>query len=194
MRGLLDLHEHDAKHCHAPSLPHKRTARPALGCAPRNVEPLANGRLLNRKRLKSSLVKMPGTLCPVVRVPAHGMSVRQPTKERGQLLVRFRADHEVPMIGHHTVRINRERMTIERLLQDTFERPVVLRFLEQRQSRHGPIEDVKANTSRTDTGASGHATSLPYAIARIKSCVPLFRPRPLIPSRVGSDARLSPED
>ena len=63
-------------------------------------------------------------------------------------------------------------MTIERFLQDTFERLVVLRFLEQRQSRHGPIEDVKANTSRTDTGTSGHLTSLTYTIVRIKSCVP----------------------
>src|SRR3990172_13047961 len=131
---------------------------------------------LNRKRLESSLVKMPGTLCPVVGVPTHGMSVRQPTKERGKLLVRFSTDHEMPMIGHHTIRINRERMTIERFLQDTFERLAVLRFLEQRQSRHGPIEDVKANTSRTDTGTSGHLTSLTVTIVRIKSCVPLFRP------------------
>ena len=43
---------------------------------------------------------MPGTLCPVVGVPTHGMSVRQPTKERGKLLVRFSTDHEMPMIGH----------------------------------------------------------------------------------------------
>ena len=88
--------------------------------------------LLDRKRLEASLIEMPRTLRSIVGVPAHRVRVGQPTKEIGQLPVRHRADDKVPMIGHHTVRKNRQRMASEGFLQNPFEGFVVLRLLQQR--------------------------------------------------------------
>ena len=39
----------------------------------------------------------------IVSVPAHGVRVRQPADEGGQLSVRTRVEHQVPVVGHQTV-------------------------------------------------------------------------------------------
>ena len=55
------------------------------------------------KRLKSTLVKMPGPIRVVVSMPAHGMGVCQPSKEVRELIVIRWANHKMPVVMHQAV-------------------------------------------------------------------------------------------
>ncbi len=92
--------------------------------------------------LKTSLVEVACPDGPVVNVPTHGVGVRQPSHERGQLPILSWVEDQVPMIGHHAVRKDANRVTPMGFNQNTFEGLKVLTFLEKGQSGHRPVEDV----------------------------------------------------
>ena len=90
----------------------------------------------------------------------HCMGVGQPPKESGDLMLRFGANNEMPVIGHHAIRKDWKLFSLERFNHNPLERIIVFRLLEQRQSSDCSIEHVEAYASRTNTGSSRHLAKL----------------------------------
>ena len=115
---------------------------------------------LDGKGLEPTLIEMAGPLRVMMGVPTHRMGVGQPPKESGNLMLRFRANNEMPVIGHHAIRKDWQFLSLERFNDNPFERIIVFRFLEQRQSSDCSIEHMEAYTSRANTGSSRHLAKL----------------------------------
>ena len=71
--------------------------------------------VFHRKRLEPALVQMARAFGVMVRMPPHGVRVRQPTKKGRELGVCLRPDHKMPVIGHHSVGKNGQRLPLDRL-------------------------------------------------------------------------------
>lgn len=112
----------------------------------------------------------------MMRMPTHGMCVRQPTEELRQLIIRRGLDDEMPMIWHHRVGANGERLALVRFGQDAFKRIEVLGFFEQRQASDRAIQHVEASTSGTNSGAAWHTMIVTALCSKEKSCVPFSGP------------------
>jgi hypothetical protein len=115
---------------------------------------------LDGKCLEPALIEMAGPRRVMMGVPTHRMGVSQPPKESGDLMLRFRANNEMPVIGHHAIRKDWQFLSLERFNHNLFERIIVFRFLEQRQASDCSIEHVEAYASRTNTGSSRHLAKL----------------------------------
>ncbi len=111
---------------------------------------------LHGERLETPLVKMVGPRVMIVCVPAHGVRVREPADEGGQLAVGPRPQHHVPMIGHQAVGQQTDRAALPGLGHHGFECFIVPRFLEQRQTGYRPIQDVVDQAAGSNTGLSRH--------------------------------------
>ena len=86
----------------------------------------------------------------IVRVPAHGVGVREPADKGGQFAVLPRPEHRVPAIGHQAVGQQADGASLPGLGQHTLEGRIVLRLLEQRQPglpRHGRKGRIVENGS-----------------------------------------------
>ena len=122
---------------------------------------------LDWKRLEAPLIQMAGAAGFVMRVPAHRMRDRQPSKELAHLIVVRRPHHEMPMIGHRDHGINRQRHQLPRLVEDVHKRPIIIRLLEDRHPCHGSIEYVKDFPRRTDAFGSWHVDMLTPTFLKI---------------------------
>ena len=109
---------------------------------------------------------MTGSLGMVMGVPTHGRFVGQPAEELGDLVLGCRPDNEVPMIGHQAVGKDRQPLSDAGLGHHPLKRLVVPRFLEQRESGHRSVEDVEADSRRTDTGSTRHRSKAPTLAIR----------------------------
>ena len=123
---------------------------------------------VDRKRLESPLIQMPGAFRVIVGVPTHGMRVCQPPKEFRQLLVRHWSNHKVPVIGHQTIRKNRQRNSSDGFGKHSIECFVVLRLFKQCQSRHSSVEHMEAHSSRAFSRTSWHHRSVTKQTHRVK--------------------------
>ena len=132
---------------------------------------------------------MPGAFRVIVGVPTHGMRVCQPPKEFRQLLVRLWSNHKVPVIGHQTIRKNRQRNSSDGFDKHSIECFVVRRLFKQCQSRHSSVEHMEAHSSRAFPTTSWHCPSVTKQNHRVKQNNEL---RPLFPSRWVPLACLSP--
>ena len=126
------------------------------------------------KRLRSTLVKMPGPFRMVVSMPTHGMGVCQPSKEvRERIVIRW-ANHKMPVVEHQTVAQKWQRKLGVSFDEYPFKRLVVLKFFQQWQPCHGSIEHMETSSARTSTGATRHAGRI-KSFSRdvnLMSCVP----------------------
>jgi hypothetical protein len=111
-------------------------------------------------------------------VPPHRMRVREPTQKRGQLAVRARPEHHVPMIGHETEGKETDRVTLHRLVHHLKERRVVSLLLKQGQSRHRTVQCMVNQTARRNSRPSWHGENLSEGPTKRKemSCVPFSHP------------------
>ena len=139
----------------------RNAARQAGGCHFRSVT-------FDRKSLESPLIQMPGAFRVIVGVPTHGMRVCQPPKEFRQLLVRLWSNHKVPVIGHQTIRKNRQRNSSDGFGKHSIECFVVLRLFKQCQSRHSSVEHMEAHSSRAFSRTSWHHRSVTKQTHRVK--------------------------
>ena len=104
------------------------------------------------KRLKSTVVKMPGPFRVVVSMPTHDMGVCRPSKEvRERIVIRW-ANHKMPVVGHQTVAQKWQRKLGVSFDEYPFKRLVVLKFFKQRQPCRGSAEHVVTSSARTHTG------------------------------------------
>ena len=110
-----------------------------------------------------------------MRVPPHRVGMRQPAEELTQLVFGTGADDEVPMTGHHAVGRDGQLLLLEDFTQDAFKSLVIFVLLEQRQAGHSPIQDVKTNSSRANTGTTWHARNRAVPPCLENSCLPFFR-------------------
>src|SRR5205085_9899383 len=76
----------------------------------------------------------------VIGLAALRVRVREPAEKRGELAVRPRPEHEMPVVGHQAVGEDAGGVALERELHDTFEGVVILRLVEQRESPDGAVE------------------------------------------------------
>ncbi len=60
--------------------------------------------IFNRESPEATLIKMPRTFGLVMSMPTH--RVRKPSEEIRQLVLSFRANHELPVIRHHAICVN----------------------------------------------------------------------------------------
>jgi hypothetical protein len=126
------------------------------------------------KRLKSTLVKMPGPFRVGVSVPTHDMGVCQPLKEvRERIFIRW-ANHKMPVVGHQTVAQKWQRKLGVSFDESPFKCLVVLKFFKQRQPCHGSVEHVETSSARTYTGATRHTGRIKTFSRDVNfiSCVP----------------------
>ena len=132
------------------------------------------------KRLKSTVVKMPGPFRVVVSMPTHDMGVCRPSKEvRERIVIRW-ANHKMPVVAHQTVAQKWQRKLGVSFDEYPFKRLVVLKFFEQRQPCpfsfmcHGSVEHVKTSSARTYTGATRHTGRIKTFSREVNlmSCVP----------------------
>ncbi len=128
--------------------------------------------LFDRKRLESPLVQVSRAFRVVMRVPAHRMRVREPPEKIGYVEFCCRPDHKMPMIGHHAIREDGQRYTLEGFPQHSLERLVVFWFLEQRKSRDRAVQDVKANTVWTNAWSTWHRHTIAPPDILENNCVP----------------------
>ena len=130
--------------------------------------------LLDGKRLKSTLVKMPGPFSVIVSMPAHDMGVCQPSKELRELLVIRWPNDEMPVIEHQTRAQKRHRKPAVSSDEHQFKRLIVLKFFQQRRPYHGSIKHMEASSARTYTRATRHVDRLPtiYPQVILFSCDP----------------------
>ncbi len=63
----------------------------------------------------------------------------------------------MPVIGHHRVGKDRQRLSLDGFRQHALEGLVIVLLLEQRQPRDGPIEHVKTHSGWTDSRTTWHA-------------------------------------
>ena len=110
----------------------------------------------NREGLEPTLIKMPGPFGVVVSMPTHRMRVSQPTKKLGELRVSFRSYHEMPMIGHYNIRINRLRNATIRQSKYAIKGFIVTFLFKQRLARNRSIDHMKASSSRAFSWSSWH--------------------------------------
>ena len=64
-----------------------------------------------------------------MRVPAHGVRMREPADESGQFAAPLRPHDQVPVVGHQTIAKEASRMRGQGLGEDAFESVVVGLFL-----------------------------------------------------------------
>ena len=88
------------------------------------------------ERLESALVKMSGSLSMVMRVPTHGVRMRQPAKEFGHLCIGLGLNDEVPVVRHHAVSVDWERHA--RMSQ--FQHPIIGSGTQRVYERQGVVK------------------------------------------------------
>jgi hypothetical protein len=125
--------------------------------------------VLDWERLEAALIKVAGADGVVMRVPAHGVRVREPTKEVGHLAVVARPEHEVPVVRHDAIRQDARRMAGEGFIDDFEKRDVIAIFFEQRQPGHGSIESVVDVATRGMTCGSWHEEMMAELIKQVKA-------------------------
>ena len=131
------------------------------------------------KRLKSTLLKMPGPIRVVVSMPTHDMGVCQPSKEvRERIVIRW-ANHKMPVVGHQTVAQKWQRKLGVSFDEYSFKRLVVLKFFKQHQLCHGSVEHMETSSARTYPGATRHTGGIKTFSRDVKlmSCVPFLLSR-----------------
>src|SRR5262249_11330988 len=77
-----------------------------------------------------------------MRMPAHGVGVRQPATKGGQIAFVARPEQEVPMIGHKYIGQDSHGVPLQRGGQDTLEGGVIGGCFEQGGPGDGAIEHV----------------------------------------------------
>ena len=97
---------------------------------------------LYRERLEATLVQVSGSAGPIVRVKPHRVSHRQPPEELADLIVGSRPRQKVPVIPHQDHRVDRQRDDLPGFVDHPQKRVVILRLLEDRQTRHRSVEYV----------------------------------------------------
>lgn len=110
-----------------------RPQRAALHVLQHGQQPLV---LLHRERLEPPLVEMPTADGFVMGVPAHRVRQRQPVEEFTGLLIGFRPNHELPVVGHHHVAQNPDSDALPSLQQRLLKGLVVVILLEQAHPPH----------------------------------------------------------
>ena len=111
---------------------------------------------LDGERLEAALIQMAGADGAVVRVPTHGVRVRQPAKKVGQVAIALGPEDEVPVIGHEAVAENADRELGVGFIDNAQERLVVAVLLEERQPGDGSIQGVVDVAARRMASSSWH--------------------------------------
>ena len=115
---------------------------------------------LDRKRLETPLIQVPGTAGFVVRMPTHRVHHSQPPEELAHLIAGFGPDNKMPVVGHCHHGINWQRHNLPRLCDSTHERGIVFRVFKNRQSSHRSIQNVERFTCWTISFCACHERSL----------------------------------
>jgi hypothetical protein len=87
--------------------------------------------ILDRERLESPLIEMPRSQRVMMGVPTHGVCLRHPSQELGELAILVWPHYKMPVIGHQTIGEYIERDPLAGLGQDGLERFVVGGFSEE---------------------------------------------------------------
>lgn len=100
-----------------------------------------------------------------------GVRRGQPLHDRPEHAVRFRLQHQVPVVAHQTVR-QQPYITgapLDRFFQHTLERLEVAVLVEHPPVTRRPVQDVVRVAADIDAGWSGHSKSLFAATYSVKT-------------------------
>lgn len=111
--------------------------------------------------------------CPIAGATGYP-SANPPLAPPTRPAVLARPKHKVPVIGHQAEAKDPCWRTPVGLVEHALESIVVSRLFKERQPRHGPIERVVDQTSRSNPSDPWHAMSLSAKLPAEKSRVPFF--------------------
>ena len=101
-------------------------------------------------------------------MPAHAVRVRQPATKLAQLLVVFRPEHEMPVVGHQHESHNAHGTLVLHFGQHTDKGIVVAGFLQQGQAGYGTVEDVVDDATRGLPSSAGHDAMVKHLLVSVK--------------------------
>ena len=116
--------------------------------------------LLNRKRLESPLVNVPGAGGMTMGVPALRVGEGKPADEPRQVAVLAGPDDQMPMVGHHAMGEQAHARSLDRLLKDAFERFEVGVLVKERHAAAGSVESMIDIAAVGGAKWSGHAAMI----------------------------------
>jgi hypothetical protein len=98
------------------------------------------GAWLDWKTLEPALVEVPAAACVVVLVMSPHMRHADPSHQTTQRVILRRIQQQMPVSGHHTVRVQLDRISLQSLSQHMQERKIVSILPEDRSPKVGAID------------------------------------------------------
>jgi hypothetical protein len=111
---------------------------------------------LDGEALETSLIKVPMSNGPVRNSPAHRVCVSQPAEVIRHLSIFLGPNCELPVVRHHAVREDADRVSLVSLNHHLLERLEVGVFAKEVHSPDGSIQDVMDHPTRSHPRSSWH--------------------------------------